>query len=47
MITLKHVAGNLAPVLSVVATMLFGSTALAQTAPANVQACPGHPAHRD
>ena len=32
MITLKHVAGNLAPVLSVVAMMLSGSTALAQTA---------------
>ena len=33
MITLKHVADNVAPVLSVAAMMLYGSTALAQTAP--------------
>jgi hypothetical protein len=32
MITLKHVAGNVAPVLSVAAMMLYGSTALAQSA---------------
>ena len=32
MITLKHVADNLAPVLSVAAMMLSGSIALAQTA---------------
>ena len=32
MITLKHVADNVAPVLSVAAMMLYGSTALAQTA---------------
>ena len=32
MITLKHAADNVAPVLSVAAIMLFGSTALAQTA---------------
>lgn len=32
MITLKHVAGNVAPVLSVAAMMLYGSTAFAQTA---------------
>ena len=33
MITLKHVSDNVAPVLSVAAMMLYGSTALAQTAP--------------
>ena len=33
MITLKHVADNMAPALSVAAMMLYGSTALAQTAP--------------
>ena len=32
MITLKHVAENVAPVLSVAAIMLYGSTALAQSA---------------
>ena len=32
MITLKHVAENVAPVLSVAAMMLYGSTALAQNA---------------
>ena len=32
MITLKHVADNLAPVLSVAAMMLYGSTVFAQTA---------------
>jgi hypothetical protein len=32
MITLKHVAGNVAPVLSIAAMMLYGSTALAQSA---------------
>ena len=32
MITLKHVSDNVAPVLSVAAMMLYGSTALAQTA---------------
>ena len=32
MITLKHAAGNVAPVLSVAAVMLYGSTALAQSA---------------
>jgi hypothetical protein len=32
MITVKYVAGNLAPVLSVAAMMLSGSTAVAQTA---------------
>jgi Family of unknown function (DUF6130) len=32
MITLKHVAENVAPVLSVAAVMLYGSTALAQSA---------------
>ena len=32
MITLKHVAGNVAPVLSVAAMMLCASTALAQSA---------------
>jgi hypothetical protein len=32
MITLKHVADNVAPVLSVAAIVLYGSTALAQTA---------------
>jgi hypothetical protein len=32
MITVKHVAGQIAPVLSVAATMLCGSAALAQTA---------------
>ena len=32
MITLKHAAENVAPVLSVAAMMLCGSTALAQTA---------------
>lgn len=32
MITLKHVAKNVAPVLSVAAMMLYGSTALAQSA---------------
>ena len=32
MITLKHVADNVAPVLPVAAMMLYGSTALAQTA---------------
>ena len=31
MITLKHAAGNVAPVLSVAAVMLCGSTALAQS----------------
>ncbi len=33
MITLKHAAQNVAPMLSVVAIMLYGSTALAQSAP--------------
>jgi Family of unknown function (DUF6130) len=32
MITLKHVSGNVTPVLSVAFMMLYGSTALAQTA---------------
>ena len=32
MITLKHVAENVAPVLSVAGMMLYGSTALAQSA---------------
>jgi hypothetical protein len=32
MITLKHVAGSVAPVLSVAAIMLYGNTALAQSA---------------
>ena len=32
MITLKHVADNVAPVLSVAAMMLYGSTAVAQSA---------------
>ena len=32
MITLKHAAENVAPVLSVAAMMLYGSTALAQNA---------------
>jgi len=32
MITLKHAAGNVAPVLSVAAIMLYGSTAPAQNA---------------
>jgi Family of unknown function (DUF6130) len=32
MITLKHAAGNVAPVLSVAVMMLYGSTALAQSA---------------
>ena len=32
MITLKHAAGNVAPVLSVAAMMLYGGTALAQSA---------------
>jgi hypothetical protein len=32
MITLKHVVGNLAPVVSVTAVMLYGGTALAQNA---------------
>ena len=36
MITLKHAAENVAPVLSVAAMMLYGSTALAQSATANV-----------
>ena len=32
MITLKHAAGNVAPVLYVAAMMLYGSTAVAQSA---------------
>ena len=47
MITLKHAAENVAPVLSVAAMMLYGSTALAQSATQTCQTCPGHPAHRD